>query len=57
MSKALLYTVSYYFTLIDVDNSCEQVTRWSTSVIKVGVVYPGIHMLRNLKDLLIFATD
>ena len=34
-----------------------KVTSWSTSVIKVGVVYVGIYVLRHLKEKLGWATD
>ena len=34
-----------------------KVTRWYTSVIKVGVVYMGVHILRHLKEELVWAID
>ena len=33
------------------------VTRWNASVIKVGVAYVGVHILRYLKEELVWATD
>ena len=33
------------------------VTRWNASVIKVGVMYMGVHILRYLKEELVWATD
>ena len=47
-SKLLLY--SRYFTLTFPLNSCAQAARQSTSVVKVGVVYVGVHVLRCLKE-------
>ena len=37
------------FTLTLLLNSCTQATRWSSSVIKVGVVSVGVHISRCLK--------
>ena len=34
-----------------------KVTRWSTSVIKVGVPYVGRRVLRRIKEELAWATD
>ena len=33
------------------------VTRWNASVIKVGVAYVGVHILRYLKEELVWATN
>ena len=33
------------------------VTRWNPSVIKVGVAYVGVHILRHLKEDLAWAVD
>ena len=33
------------------------VTRWNPSVIKVGVAYVGVHILRYLKEELVWATN
>ena len=40
-------------TLTFLLSSCTQAARWSTSVIKVGVVYIGVHILRCLKQELV----
>ena len=38
--------------------SCTKVTRWSASVIKVGMVYVGVvHVSRYLKEELTWGTD
>ena len=38
-------------------SSCTSVTRWSASVIKVGVAYVNIHILKHLKEELAWAID
>ena len=42
----MLYKVLIHCTVIK--NSCTRVTRWSTLVIKMGVVY--VNVLRHLKE-------
>ena len=38
-------------------DSCTQATRWNASVIKVGVVCVGLHVLRLLKEGLSWAIN
>ena len=40
-----------------VKSSCTQVTRWSVSIIRVGVAYVNIRVLRHLKEELSWAID
>ena len=40
-----------------VTSSCTQVTRQSTLVIKVGVAYTNVHVLRRLKEELTWVID
>ena len=54
-SKLALYKPLLTFTVIQ--NSCTRVTSQSTSVIKVGVACVGIHISRQLKEELTWATD
>ena len=49
--------ISRYFTVTIVYNSCSYVTRWSTSVIKVGVVDVNECVLSHLKEELAWAVD
>ena len=51
----MLYNVLIHFTLVK--SNCIWVTRWSTSVIKVGVVYVNVRVSRCLKDELAWAID
>ena len=40
-----------------VKSSCTQVTRWSASVIRVGVAYMNVHVSRHLKEELSWPID
>ena len=40
-----------------VKSSCTRVTRWSASVIKVGVAYVNVRTSRHLKEELSWAID
>ena len=51
----MLYKVLIHCKVVK--NSCTLVTRWSTSVIKVSVVYIHICVLRHLKEELGWAVD
>ena len=48
-----LFTVTYAV----IKSSCTQVTRRCASVIKVGVAYVNVHILRHLKEELAWAID
>ena len=45
------------FTVTAIKSSCTRVTRRSSSVIRVGVVYVNIHVSRHLKEELAWAID
>ena len=51
----MLYKALIHVTVVK--SSCSRVTRWSTSVIRVDVVYVNIHVSRCLKEELAWAID
>ena len=55
-SSVMWYDI-YPFTVTVIKNSCTRVARQRISVIRVGVAYMNVHILRHLKEELGWAID